>query len=193
MRLASLPLSLTPTLAENMDPSGYVHRRSGDLLLVCVCQSFLASLLCDITTRAHVWSTLKYPQCFFVFVYSSPTIYSQALISHVRPLPYWIRYTQTSKRKFIFALVIGSVAKSGWASASLPPPPSSNSGTSPLPTSLFPPLLPPLTPLSQNKQNVFKKSPPSSPPCSPPPLLPSLHLDTKGAKKRPPILHMRSI
>jgi hypothetical protein len=41
-------------LAENMDPSGYVHRRSGDLLLVCVCQRFLASLLCDITTRAHV-------------------------------------------------------------------------------------------------------------------------------------------
>jgi hypothetical protein len=107
------------------------------------------------------------------------------LISHVRPLPYWIRDTQTSKRKFIFALVIGSVAKSGWASASLPPP-SSNSGTAPPLPSLFPPYS-----LKTNK--MCSKSPPKFPPCSPPPLLPTLHLDTKEAKKRPPILHMRSI
>jgi len=125
---------------------------------------FLASLLCDITTRAHVWAHWS-THSVFCFVYSSPTNYSQALISHVRPLPYWIRNTQTSKRKFIFALVIAVLPNLDehqlhyllQVPTQAPPPLS------------LPSLATPLTPTLKTNKMCSKSPPPKFPPCSPPP------------------------
>jgi hypothetical protein len=120
-------------------------------------------LLCYVTLRQeHMYEHIEVPTVFFVLFIPLPLITAKPWSLMSGPLPYSIRDTQTSKRKFIFALVIAVLPNLDEHQLHYLPS-SSNSGT-PLspPPSLFPPLLPTLTPPLSKQTKCVQKVPPSS-------------------------------